>query len=162
MHSPAASSVVCWTEGILFCSGNCTLACLLKKKMTSALIYTPPGESNLSARQEGFFPPDLTWGKQISISEDEMLGIFFLGGSSNFWFVATLIWGWRKYFGTENLPKCCLTGNCSLISTYETLTIIVFNLATQDKVWFRISWLVLWKKKKKKETLLCGLVNMCR
>lgn len=92
------------------------------------------------------------------MTEDEILGIFFLGGSSNFWFVATLICGWRKYFGTENLPKCCLTGNCSLISTYETLTIIVFNLATRDKVWFRISWLVLWKKKIRKGKKNCCVV----
>lgn len=41
---PDAHSLMCWTEGFLFCSGNCTLACLLKKKMTSALMYIPPGD----------------------------------------------------------------------------------------------------------------------
>lgn len=59
-HSPAACSLVYWTEGFLFCGGYCTLARLLKKKMTSALFYTLPGDQISQQDKRVFSPSDLT------------------------------------------------------------------------------------------------------
>lgn len=75
-YSPAAFSLVCWTGGILFLGGNCTLVCLLKK-ISSALIYAPPGDQISQQDRRVFFPPDLTFEGKISRTEDEIPGMFF-------------------------------------------------------------------------------------
>lgn len=100
--------------------------------MSSALIYAPPGDQTSQQDRRVFFPEIALLREKFPWQRMKYQEWFFLGGPSNFWFVATLICGWREYFCTEKFPRNCLTGNWSLIGTYETLTIIVFNLATQD------------------------------